>query len=381
MKYLPLILAGLWRKPARTIFTFLSIMIAFILFGILSAMRTGMQHELEVARLDRIFTDSRYGTMMPLAYREKIAAIPGVTVVAPRRGLPGYFRDPKNGVFPIMTTDAFLKARPEIEVTRQQIEAWRRTRTGAIITNGLARKYGWKAGDKVTLISNVPTRDGGHSWTFDIIAVVEDVDYPGVATFFLGNYDYLNERRVTEKNTSDRFLLRINDPTRALQIGRAIDALFSNSPAPTRTSSDKAQAQSDIQELGDVGFFTHAVVGAVLFMLLFLTGNTMMQSVRERVPEFAVLKTLGYSDGGVMSLILAESVLLCVLAGLVGLGAAKLAVPVLKTLAPDVAAILLMPWSAVVIGFGFALLVAFLSGLFPALRIKRLNVVDALAGR
>jgi putative ABC transport system permease protein len=381
LKYLPLVMAGLWRKPARTVLTFLSIVVAFVLFGILSAIDAGFAHQLEAARLDRLFADPRFGGLMPIAYAGKIAAVPGVTVVAPRMGLDGYYKDPKDGMGVIMTDARFFAARPELTAIRQQIEQLQRTPSGALVGSYFVEKYGWKVGDTIPLISNTVKRDGSRVWTFDILGIIEDTDNPGPSGYFVGNYRYLDEARVTDKGTTDRFLVRIKDPRLATQISRSIDQLFDNSPAPTRTGSEKAQAQSGLQSLGDMNFLTHAVITAVIFMLLFLTGNTMMQSVRERGSEFAVLKTLGFSDMRVLALVFAESLLLCLLAGMTGLALSEIAVPLIHKSMPEVADLLRMSWGALLPGMGFALLVAFLSALIPGLRAKRLKIVDALANR
>jgi putative ABC transport system permease protein len=381
MKYLPLIWAGLWRKRARTIFTLLSIMIAFILFGILSGIDALFAHNLEVSRLDRLFTDPRFGALMPLSYADEIARVPGVTIVAPRSGLYGYYQEPKNGMGVIATDERFFAVRPEISISKEQIQTLLHTRTGAVVGVYLSNKYGWKVGDKIPLQTNTAQTDGNRIWTFDIVAIVDDVNYPGQAGWFITNYEYLDQGRSTDKGTIDRFLVRIKDPSRATQIGRTIDRLFASSGAPTRTTSEKSQTQSGIQFIGDVNFFTDAVVGAVFFMLLFLTGNTMMQSIRERIPEFAVLKTFGFSDNRVLCLVIAESMLLCVIAALTGLLASRFLIPVAKTALSDVMPLFQMPWAAVLRGFGLALIVALLSGLFPAWRVKRLSIVDALAGR
>jgi putative ABC transport system permease protein len=381
MKYLPLVWAGLWRKPTRTIFTFLSIVVAFVLFGILSAIDGGLAHQLEVARLDRLLVDTRFGTNLPLAYLDQIARIPGVTVVAPRQILVGYYRDPKTPFGIIMTDRRFFSVRPELNATKEQIDTLLKTRTGALITVFSAKRFGWKVGDKVPVISNTIRKDGGHAWTFDIVGIIDDVDRPGKARYFISNYDYMDQERVTQKGTVDRIIVRIKDSARATQISRAIDRLFANSPAPTRTGSEKSERQSDIRSIGDIGFFTRAVVAAVLFMLLFLTGNTMMQSVRERVPEFAVLKTLGYSDNGVLALVLAESVVLCILAAVTGLIFARVGIPRIGDISPDMGQLLLMPWSALLTGLGFALAVSVISGGLPALRARRLSIIDSLAGR
>ena len=233
MKYIPLVLAGLWRKPARTIFTFLSVMVAFILFGILSGLDSGFDHIVSVSRLDRIFVDPRFGGREPLSYAEQIARVPGVTVVTPRMGLPGYYLDPKNRMGVIMTDSRFFAARPELTATKAQMAALDADRTGAIISNFLARRYGWKVGDKVPFISSVATSDGSQTWTFDILAIIDDSDNPGVSGYFIGNYNYLDQRRVKDKGTVDRYLVRIKDPNQATQIGRTIDRMFDNSAAPT----------------------------------------------------------------------------------------------------------------------------------------------------
>lgn len=378
MKYLPLVLAGLMRRPARTLFTFLSITVAFILFGILAAIDGGMAHQLEAARLDRLLVDTRYGTQLPLAHLDRIARIPGVTVVAPRQILVGYYRDPKTPFGIIMTDRRFFDVRPELNATKEQIDTLLKTRTGALITVFSAKRFGWKVGDKVPVISNTLRRDGGHAWTFDIVGIIDDMDRPGKARYFIGNYDYMDQERTSQKGTVDRILVRIKDPARATQIGRAIDAAFANSDAPTRTGSEKSERQSDIRSIGDVGFFTRAVIAAVLFMLLFLTGNTMMQSVRERVSEFAVLKTLGFSDTAVLTLVLAEALVLCGLAAGAGLVIAKIGVPLIGEVSPDLGQLLLMPWPALLTGLGFALAVALVAGLVPALKARRLSIIEAL---
>jgi len=381
MKFLPLILAGLWRKPTRTIFTFLSIVVAFILFGILSAIDGGLAHQVEVARLDRLLVDTKFGAQLPLAYLDRIAQIPGVTVVAPRQILVGYYRDPKTPFGIIMTDRRFWAVRPELNATKQQIDTLLKTRTGALITVFSAKRFGWKVGDRVPIISNTINKSGSHTWTFDIVGIIDDTDRPGKARYFIGNYDFMDKDRVTQQGTVDRILVRIKDPSRATQTSRAIDRLFANSAAPTRTSSEKSERQSGVRAIGDIGFFTRAVVAAVLFMLLFLTGNTMMQSVRERVPEFGVLKTLGYSDTGVLALVLAEAVILCLLAAAAGLAFAKLGIPRIGDIAPETGQLLLMPGSALLTGLAFALVVAIVSALIPALRAKRLSIIDSLAGR
>jgi putative ABC transport system permease protein len=381
LKYLPLVWSGLWRKPARTVFTLLSIAVAYVLFGLLSGIDAGFAHTLEVSRMDRLFTDSRFGAAMPLSYGEQIASVPGVNVVAPRSGLIGYFQDPKNFVYVLCADRRFFSLRPEITISAQQLEMLLKTRTGAAVSAEQARKYGWKVGDKVPIQTKTPQADGNQVWTFDIVAIVDDVNRPGGGGWFIANYAYLDEGRVTEKGTITRFLVRIRDPERGGQIGRQIDKLFANSPVATRTSSERSGAQSGVKFFGDVNFLTSAVLGAVFFMLLFLSGNTMLQSVRERIPEFGVLKALGFSDNTVLSLVVAESVLLCLLAATAGLLASKLIIPIASDPLSDFVLLLQVPWTAMLRGLGLASIVAFLSSLLPALRVKQLDVVEALVKR
>jgi putative ABC transport system permease protein len=381
MKYLPLVFAGLWRRPLRTVFTFLSILVAFILFGVMMAVESGFNHTLQTARLDRLFVDPRFGGTMPIAYLDRIASVPGVKIVSLRAGLYGYYQDPKNGLGIVMSGGKFFQVRPEFTTTPEQAAALERNPTGVIVTKYLSDLYHWKVGDRIPFKGSVPTKDGDLTWTFDVLAVVEDNDYPKIAPFMVANYRYLDERRTKDIGTADRFLVLIDDPARATEIGRRIDRMFANSPNPTRTESEKIQTQSGLGAIGDIIFMTRAIIGAVLFTLLCLIGNTLMQSVRERVPEFAVLKTLGFSDGGVLGLVIAESLLLCATAGMTGLILMTIGGINLPHWFPNVGVLFLITWPSFFIGLGFALLTGLIAAVIPARRVQKLNVVDALAGR
>jgi putative ABC transport system permease protein len=381
VKFLPLLWAGLWRKPTRTTLTLLSIVVAFVLFGILAGIDAGFAHALEASRLDRLFTDPRFGAPMNISYAEQIARVPGVAVVAPRRGLYGYYRDPKDGMGVIGIDERFFLLRPEITITPAQLATLRKTRTGAVIGVYLQNKYGWKVGDRIPLQTQTPQVNGSKTWTFDIVGIVDDLNYPGQNGWFLTNYAYVDEASASGKGTIDRFLVRIKDPDRGAQIGRQIDRLFVNSAAPTRTSSEKSRSQSGLQFIGDVSLFSRAVVGAVFFMLLFVTGNTMLQSIRERVPEFAALKTLGFTDNAVLWLVIAESVLLCLMAALVGLVLARVAIPLTRPAIEDYVNLLQIGWADTLRGFALALVVALISSLYPAWQVRRLSIVTALSRR
>src|SRR6185437_6979700 len=268
------------------------------------------------------------------------------------------------------------KIKPEV------VEAMRRTRTGAVIGRSLARKEGWKIGDRIPIHSiNMSNKDGTTNWVFDIVGFY-DMNQAEWATRFWANYDYINEGRATGKDTVVQFLVGVEDAGQSAKVSQAIDDLFANSPNQTTTQNEKDYVESLMRQIGDISFLVNGIVGAVLFTLLFLTSNTMAQSVRERVPELAVLKTLGFSDSSVQWLVLAESLTLSVLAALLGLGLASLILPRITSLLSS-QGIGPMHLGPLVVGAGVAtaVLLALVSGVLPARRARRLDIVAALAGR
>lgn len=240
----------------------------------------------------------------------------------------------------------------------------------------VAEKYGWKIGDRIPLHSTIWTKaDGTSDWSFDLVGIYDVPEDPARAQQLLFNYTYFDEGRSFGKGTIGWYIVQIADPAQAASISRTIDNLFANSSDETKTLTEKENAQSFLKQLGDINFMVTMIIFAVFFTLLFLTGNTMMQSVRERIPELAVLKTLGFSDHGVLAIVLAESALLCVIAAMLGLGAASLVFP----MARGVLGIVHLPWSVLAIGFGLAIVLALVSGGPPAWRARSLDIVDALA--
>src|SRR5690606_19970869 len=214
----------------------------------------------------------------------------------------------------------------DMEVKPEYLQAMARTRTGALISEALAREYGWKVGDRIMLGTSIWTdKSGSSSWAFDIVGTFDSSAYGAGLPGFYFNYSDFDEARAFGAGNVHYSSVAVNDPTRAEQVGRDIDALFANSSDETRTQTESALAQMQLKQLGDINFIVNAIVGAVLFTLLFLTANTMMQSVRERTSELAVLKTLGFSDSRVLVLVLLEALVLCVFAGAIGMALAVLA--------------------------------------------------------
>ncbi len=381
MKFLPLIWTSLWRKKARTIFTLLSIVVAFLLFGLLQGVNAWLNAFSIGTNTNRLYVVSRVSQVQPLpsAYLQRIEAVPGVRKATYIAGISGYYQEKNNSLLALATdVKTFFDLYPDWRVDAKQLAAMASTRAGAMVGAPLMRSFGWRVGDRLPLRTSVFKQDGSADWEFEIVGTYDVPSAPAEANRILVNYSYFDEARRMERGTAWAFVLSVADAARAAQICAAVDAMFVNSAHETVTQDEKAYVQGQLRELGDVGLMANAIVAAVLFTLLFLTGNTMMQSVRERTPELAILKTVGFSDRAVTLLVLVESVLLCVLAASLGLAAAAAIFPVAAALGIGAA---FLPLKIVAIGLAVAVLLALVSGLPPAWRAQRLVIVDALAGR
>ena len=380
MKFFPLVWSSLWRKKARTIFTLLSIMIAFLLFGLLQGVNAWLNAFGTGSNANRLYVVSRVSQVQPLpsAYVNQIETVPGIRQATYIAGISGFYQEKSNNLL-ALATDAqkFFNLYPDWKIAPEQLAAMSRTRAGAIVAAPLMRAFGWKIGDRLPLRTSVMKQDGSADWDFEIVGTYDVPTSPAEANRILVNYAYFDEARRLERGTAWAFVVAVDDPTRSAQICAAVDALFVNSAYETVTQDEKAYVQGQLRELGDVSLMANAIVAAVLFTLLFLTGNTMMQSVRERTPELAILKTVGFSDRSVTVLVLIESVLLCVLAASLGLAAAAAVFPVTAMLGIAGAA---LPIRVVGLGLAIAVGLALASGLPPAWRAQRLVIVDALAG-
>jgi putative ABC transport system permease protein len=385
MKYFPLIWATLWRKKTRTIFTLLSVVVAFLLFGMLETVDYAFSHPGNgVTGADKLVTTNKYSITLSLPFSDaqQIRSVPGVAEVSWISWFGGYFQESKNFVFaaPVDTDSYFSLHKGEFVVSDEEMQAYRNTRTGALVNSALMKKFGWKVGDKVPLHSTIWThkKDGSLDWTFDVVgsfSVKDPTQASQQAQTLLFHYELFDEGRSFGKGTVGWFEERVSDPSQASAISNRIDALFANSSNETKTQPANDFTMAFIKQFGDIGFVLRAILGAVFFTLLFLTGNTMMQSVRERIPELAVLKTLGFGDGQVLGLVLAESLLLCVTAALIGLALSYAALPIIKLGLQGME----LSSNPLIPGVGAAVLLALIVGLPPALRAMRLNIVDALA--
>jgi len=387
MKYFPLLWATLWRKKTRTIFTLLSVTVAFLLFGLLETVDYAFAHPSSgVTGADKLLTLNKYSVTLSLPFADvrEIRSVPGVAEATWITWFGAYYQDPKNFVFalPIDTDSYFNLHKDEFVVAAPEMQAFRNSRSGALVNAALLKKFGWKIGEKLPLHSTIWTQksDGSLDWKFDIVgtfSVKDATQASAQSSTVLFHYEMFDEGRSFGAGTIGWIEERVQDASQAGQIAAKIDALFANSPNETKTQPANDFALTFIKQYGDIGFVLRAILGAVFFTLLFLTGNTMMQSVRERIPELAVLKTLGFGDAKLLGLVLAESLLLCVIAALVGLALSYAALPIIKL---GLRGVELSP-RALAPGLLVAVLLALIVGLPPALRAMRLNIVDALADK
>ncbi len=381
MKYLPLIFAGLMRKKTRSLLTLLSITVAFLLFGLLQGVNSAFSNSVAGAHLDRLVVQGKISLteQLPLAYRDRIAHVPGVIGVTFATWFGGYYRDPKNNVFTYpVEVASYFKVFPDIEIPASQLADLAHLRMGAVIGQALAKKYGWKIGDTIPLKSTIwIKKDGTSDWRFTIVGIFRQPSDEGQELRVIFNNDYFDEGRVMAKGTVGWYNVRIDAPAHATAVAQSIDRLFANSDHETKTVSEKEFVLGFLRQLADINFIVSAIIGAVFFTLLFLTGNTMMQSVRERIPEFATMKAIGYSSGAMLAMVIAEGLILALIAAGLGLALSAAVFPAMKSFLGVTA----LPASVIGLGLFYAVLLALVTGLLPGLRVVRLNIVQGLAGR
>jgi putative ABC transport system permease protein len=342
---------------------------------------TGVDGDFANTRADLLLvTPAEFGgTPLPISYLDRLRSIPGMQSVDFADGFLGTYQKPTQPVYvlAIKPSELWVTLVPEMfQVLPKDLEVLKNTRDGALITADIGKKYGWHVGDRIPLTSTTLQSNGSGTWSFQIVGTFTDHE-PGEAGFIVGNYDYLDQGRALNKGTVRNFYAIIADPKRAAEMSDTIDRAFGNSSNETKTGSLREIAQQQMREIGDLNLLIRSVVGAVLVALLFSITTMMMQTIRERTPELAVLKTLGFGDRPIFLLVVSESLLMCMAAALAGLALATAAFPYAGKFVPGLS----MPLSVVGFGIAGAVLVALITAVPPALRAARLQVVDALAGR
>ena len=387
MKYLPLLWAGLFRRKTRTILTLASIIVAFLLFGLLQSVRVAFESGADAADDKRLLTTARYSIIepLPIAYLRRIEQVSGVVGVAYADWFGARYQNESNA-FPVFAVDPrrYLAMYPEFDIDPAQLEAFAATRTGAVAGKRLVDRFGWKVGQKLPIASEIHARaDGDLNWEFDLVGVIdaEDPAVRGNTDMVLINVAYFDEARALGKGKTGWYIVRVEDSSRARQVSAEIDRIFANSPDETKTQPEKEFAVGFARQIGDIGLLVTRILAAVFFTILILTGNTMAQSLRERIPELAILKTLGFSDARVTGLVLAEAGLLLLIGGGLGMAGAVAAMPVLNGATGGRFPPLFVTGTTWGVAAGLVVGLALAVGLPPAYRARRLRIVEALAGR
>ncbi len=382
MKFAFLIWSNLRRKKLRTALTFLSIAVAFVLFGFLSAIRHALTGGVSLEGADRLVVRHKVSIiqLLPVSYQQRMLQIPGVAAAAHLTWFGGTYQDPKNLFMQApVVPEEFLDMYPEILLPAEAKTAWLATRTGAIVGRKSAERYGWKIGDRVPIQSSIWAKsDGSYTWEFDIVGIFDGKNQNTDTTPLYFRYDYFDEsRQEMVRGLVGWYSIRVKDPAQAAEVARRVDQEFQNSPAETKTEPEGAFVQGFVNQIGNITLITAAILAAVFFTILIVTGNTMAQAVRERTGELGVLKAVGFASSQVLLLVLAESCLLAVLGGLSGLGLARL-----LTAGGDPTGGMLplfhFPTRDLLAGVGLSVGLGVVTGIFPALQAMRLRVADAL---
>ena len=381
MKYLPLIWAALTRRKLRTVLTLLSVTAAFTLFGVMMGTDAAFQRMVDVINRTVVVTGARFADNLTDGMGQELAAMPNVAAISASGSVFGYYRDPKKHVFATMVDTA--AGWPNAPLSPAQWAQLRATPDGVFLSRTLAAKWGLKKGDRFNIIASAIARaDGGHAWRFEVLDVLDETPYwPGGFSF--GSYRYYRmSRPAADQPKADWFQEVVKNPAAAEDTAIAIDARFANSAIPTVSISERTMRSYDGTATVNVAMVTRRVAAVGLFMILLLTAHSMAQSVRERLSEFAVLKTIGFSDWGVIALLFVEALAPAMLGAGLGIGLAALLAGRIPKLLPNMRlpepylspAVMAEALLAVVI-------LAFLSVILPALRLKRLDVAAILAGR
>lgn len=381
MKFLFLVWKGLVRKKIRTGLTLLSIFIAFLMFGLLTAMNDWFSGRLVEGNFsERLIVQSLYGMPLPMAYYHKIKAIEGVVPeeVTYNSSINGYYQNKDNQFFQqAVNAEGFLKAqRKYYSLSPEEEQAWLRDKAGVVIGRQLVDRFGWKVGDRIPIISAIHPPADNSAWQFNIRGILEPKRDGLQSDFMVLHFDYMAEGRG---GIYDVFWLTLNirDPAQADAVAQRIDDEFRNSSVPTSTRTIASLIQQFSSQFGNFSMIAGLILGAVFFTMLLVTGNAMMQAFNERIHELAVLRSIGFSGMALLYLVLAEALAIVFIGGIPGVGLLWALQDPLQSMFTG----LYMRPQVMLQAVGLMLVMGLLVGAIPALKAKRLTIVDALRRR
>ena len=376
MKFLPLVLANLGRHKRRVFLTISSVALALFLFASLRTVVTTLARSAQFGSARRLIVQNATGLVfpLPLSYGNRLKADKGITQVSWANWFGGRYGDGKRffAQFAIDPT-SYLSMYPEISVPEDQKQAFIRERSSAMIGRRLLDVFGWKLGQNVTIQGTIFPGD----WTFTIRAVYTPTDPVINDDVLFFHHDYLEEK-IGRPGIAGWYVVEISDPNNAAGMAKMVDDQFRNSNAPTKTGTEQAFNASFATMWGNVSLLMGTIGMAVVFAILLVTANAMMMNARERTKEVAVLKTIGFGNGRLFTMVMLEAGIITVIGAIIGLGGAKL---LYKTTNFNAAGFLPgfdVTTDTLLMGAGIALLLMLASGLVPAIRAARLPVVQAL---
>ena len=379
MKFSRLILANLLRKKIRLLLTVGSFAVALFLFAFLAVVRDAFGRGADIASADRLFVINRTSIInpLPLSYQDKILRIPGVKMATHDNWFGGIYQDEKN-FFPQFVIDPENQRQvfPELIVSDGEWRNFLKDRQGAIVGARTAQRFGWKIGDRIPLKTTIY---GSGNWEFNLDGIYHGKRPQDDETQFWMQWDYFKEHVPDAlKGLVGWYVVRVDTPDDAVGVSKSIDAEFANSPYESKTETESAFAASWVKQFGNIRFLIVSIGMVVFFTLLLVTGNTMAISVRERTAELGVFKAIGFSDRKVLFFVLAESLVIALAGGLLGLLLALVAMPILANALNGMLPTLVLAPSVFALGFVTALTVGLASGLLPGLGAMRLQIVNAL---